>query len=168
MSFSQHLLICSSFQIEISRNARVFFVDALVELRSSLWSYVSKLAHLFDVLSSFDKLKIRKFKIELVIDDEIRNASSDSILLIDAFDYANDSNSDLLRESKNCWILDWCCFTLVAVDFIKLKIERSQWSSQCSLLRLYIIKRRTCALCKFTTASISSQYVQQICETQTR
>ncbi len=102
MSFSQHLLICSSFQTEIPRDARVPFVDALAELRPSLWSYVPKLAHLFDVLSSPGKLKTRKFKIELATDDEIRNASPDSILLIDAFDYANDSNSDLLRGSENC------------------------------------------------------------------
>lgn len=159
------MLIYNNFQIEISRNVRIFFVDVFVEFRSNFWSYVSKLTHLFDVFFSFNKLKTRKFKIELAINNEIRNVSSNSTLLIDAFDYANNNNSDLLCKSKNCWIFNWCYFTFVAIDFIKFKIKRSQWSNQCSLSKLYIIKRCTCALCKFTIASISSQYVQQICET---
>ena len=95
-SFDRYPLICASFQTEITRDARVLFVDALAELRPHLWSYVPKLAHLFDILSSPVKLKTCQFKIELATDDEIRNAAPDSTLLIDAFDYSNDSNADSL------------------------------------------------------------------------
>lgn len=91
--FGQHLLISNSFQNEISCDARVLFVDALAELRPSLWTYVPKLAHLFDVLFNPAKLKTCKFKIELATDDEIRNASPDSTILVDAFDYMNEGNS---------------------------------------------------------------------------
>lgn len=87
MRFGQHVLICSSFQTEIPCDARVLFVDALTELRPSLWSYVPKLAHLFDVLSNPGKLKNCQSKIELAADDVIRNATPDSKLLIDAFEY---------------------------------------------------------------------------------
>lgn len=89
MRLHQHVLICSSFQAEIHCDARVLFVDALTELRPSLWSYVPKLAHLFDVLSNPGKLRKCQFKIELVPDDEIRNATPDSKLLIDAFEFLN-------------------------------------------------------------------------------
>lgn len=89
MKFDQHVLICSSFQAEIPCDARVLFVDALAELRPSLWSYVPKLAHLLDVLFNPDKLKKCQVKIELVPDDEIQNATPDSELLIAAFEYLN-------------------------------------------------------------------------------
>ena len=87
MRVGQHILICSSFLTEIPSDARVLFVDALTELRPSLWSYVPKLVHLFDVISNPGKLKTCQFKIELVADDVIRNAIPDSDLLIDAFEY---------------------------------------------------------------------------------
>lgn len=89
MRVDQHILICSSFQTEIFSDAQVFFVDALTELQSSLWSYVPKLVHLFDVISNSDKLKTCQFKIELIADDVIQNVISDSDLLIDAFEYLN-------------------------------------------------------------------------------
>ena len=94
MSFNRHSLICGSFQTEIPSDARDLFVDALADLRPHLWSYVPKLAHLFDILSSPAKLKTHRFKIELATDDEIRHATPDSSLLIDAFEYWNDSNTD--------------------------------------------------------------------------
>ncbi len=89
MRVGQHILICSSFQTEIPSDARVLFVDALTELQLSLWSYVPKLVHLFDVISNSDKLKTCQFKIELVVNNVIQNAISDSDLLIDAFEYLN-------------------------------------------------------------------------------
>ncbi|KAL9132051.1 MAG: hypothetical protein Q9217_000179 [Psora testacea] len=85
----------SSFQTEIPRDARVLFVDALAELRPSLWSYVPKLANFFDVLSNPGKLKNRRFKIELVTDDDIRNTVPDSNLLVDAFEYSDISMTDM-------------------------------------------------------------------------
>jgi hypothetical protein len=98
MSFDRHPLICGSFQTEIPSDARALFVDALAELRPHIWSYVPKLAHLFDILSSPAKLKTRRFKIELATDDEIRNATPDSSLLVDAFDYSTDSDAEFLSR----------------------------------------------------------------------
>lgn len=95
-SLDRYSLICVSFQTEILRDARVLFVDALAELRPHLWSYVPKLAHLFDILSSPVKLKTCQFKIELATDYELRNAAPKSTLLTDAFDYSNDGNADSL------------------------------------------------------------------------
>ena len=86
MRFDRHRLICGSFQTEIPRDAQALFVEAFAELRPHLWSYVPKLAHLFDILSTPSKLKTRQFKIELATDDEIRNAAPGSTLLVDAFD----------------------------------------------------------------------------------
>ena len=100
MSFNRQALICGSFQTEIPSDTRALFVDALAELRPYLWSYVPKLAYLFDILSSPAKLKTRRFKIELATDDEIRNATPDSLLLIDAFEYWNDGNTDLLSREE--------------------------------------------------------------------
>ncbi|MCJ1359677.1 MAG: hypothetical protein MMC33_009679 [Icmadophila ericetorum] len=79
----------SSFQHEIPSDARVLFVDALVELRPSLWSYVPKLECPFDALFNPSKLKDRQFKIELATDDDIRNAAPGSELLGDAFEYGS-------------------------------------------------------------------------------
>lgn len=98
MRFDQHQLIYDNFQIEIPSDVRVPFVDALVELRPHLWSYVPKLTHLFDILSSSTKLKTRQFKIELAIDDEIRNATLRSTLLVDAFDYVDEGKNNLLSR----------------------------------------------------------------------
>lgn len=100
MRFDRHRLICGSFQTEIPSDARALFVDALAELRPHLWSYVPKLAHLFDILSSPTKLKTRRFKIELATDDEIRNAAPGSILLVDAFNYVDEGKNDLLSGSE--------------------------------------------------------------------
>jgi len=100
MRLDQHRLICDSFQTEIPRDARALFVEALVKLRPHLWSYVPKLAHLFDILSSPSKLKTRQFKIELAIDDEIRNAAPGSTLLVDAFNYVDEGKNDLLSRSE--------------------------------------------------------------------
>ncbi len=97
--FDRHQLICGSFQTEIPIDARALFVDALAELRPQLWSYVPKLAHLFDVFSSPTKLKTRQFKIELATDDEIRNAAPGSTLLVDAFDYVDEGKNILLSRS---------------------------------------------------------------------
>ncbi len=99
MTFDWHRLICSSFQIEIPSDTWALFVDALVELRPHLWSYVPKLAYLFDILSNSTKLKTRQFKIELAPDDEIRNVASGSTLLVDAFDYVDEGKNNLLSES---------------------------------------------------------------------
>jgi len=98
MRLDRHRLICDSFQTKIPRDARTLFVEALVELRPHLWSYVPKLAHLFDILSSPSKLKTRQFKIELAIDDEIWNVASGSTLLVDAFNYVNEEKNDLLSR----------------------------------------------------------------------
>ena len=91
ISFARHVLNRNSFQTEIPHDARVLFVDALAELRPSLWSYVPKLARLFEVLFNPSKLRGRRFKIEMATDDEIRNAAPDSELLIDAFEYSDPS-----------------------------------------------------------------------------
>ena len=99
MRFDWHRLICGSFQTEIPRDARALFVDALAELRPYLWSYIPKLAHLFDILSSPSKLKTRQFKIELATDDEIRNAAPGSTLLMNAFDYVDEGKNELLSMS---------------------------------------------------------------------
>ncbi len=93
MRFDRHRLICGSFQTEIPRDARALFVDALVELRPHLWSYVPKLAYLFDILSSPSKLRTRHFKIELATDDEIWNATPGSTLLVNAFDYVDEGKN---------------------------------------------------------------------------
>jgi hypothetical protein len=93
---NRHQLICDSFQAEISRDARALFVEALVELRSHLWSYVSKLKYLFDILYNSSRLKTRQFRIELAVNDEIRNIASGSALLIDAFDYVNEGKNNVL------------------------------------------------------------------------
>jgi len=98
--FDRHRLICGSFQTEIPLDARALFVEALAELRPHLWSYVPKLAHLFDIFSNPAKLKTRQFKIELATDDEIRNAAPGSTLLVDAFDYVNEGETDLLSRSQ--------------------------------------------------------------------
>lgn len=95
-SFDQYSLICVSFQTELPHDARVLFVDALAELRPHHWSYVPKLAHLFDILSRPVKIKTRQFKIELATDEETRNAAPDSTLLVNAFDYSNDNDADSL------------------------------------------------------------------------
>ena len=99
MRFDWHRLICGSFQTEIPCDARALFVEALAELRPHLWSYVPKLAPLFDILSSPSKLKTRQFKIELATDDEIRNAAPGSTLLVDAFDYVDEGENDLHSRS---------------------------------------------------------------------
>ena len=99
MRFDRHRLICGSFQTEIPRDARDLFVEALAELRPHLWSYIPKLAHLFDILSSSNKLKTRQFKIELATDDDIRNAAPGSILLVNAFDYVDEGKNELLSMS---------------------------------------------------------------------
>lgn len=91
--FDLHRLIYNSFQIEIPIDVWALFVEALVKLRPHLWSCVSKLAHLFDILSSPSKLKTRQFKIELVIDDEIRDVALGSTLLINAFDYVDEGKN---------------------------------------------------------------------------
>ena len=75
MRFGRHRLIRSSFQTEIPHDARALFVEALAELRPHLWSYVPKLAHLFDILSSPSKLKTCRFRLELATDEEIRNVN---------------------------------------------------------------------------------------------
>ena len=85
------MLNCIRFRTEIPRDARVLFVDALAELRPCLWSYVPKLACLFDALFNPSKLRSRRFKIETVADDDIRNAAPDSDLLINAFEYIDSS-----------------------------------------------------------------------------
>ena len=64
----------------------------LAKLHLYLWSYVSKIVHLFDIFSSPMKLKNHHFKIELATNDEIHKASSGSRLLINAFDYVNEGN----------------------------------------------------------------------------
>ena len=87
MRFDQHILICNSFQTEILCDAQILFVDVLAKLHPSLWSYIPKLVHLFDILSDPGKLKKCQFKIELAADNNIWNASLDSELLIDAFEY---------------------------------------------------------------------------------
>ena len=99
MRFDWHRLIYGSFQTEIPRDARALFVEALAELRPHLWSYVPKLAHLFDILSRPSKLKTRQFKIELATDDEIRNAAPGSTLLMNAFDYVDEGKNELLSMS---------------------------------------------------------------------
>ena len=101
MRFNRHQLICNSFQIEILRDARDVFVEAFAELRSHLWSYISNLTHLFDILFSSNKLKTRQFKIGLAIDDDIRNVAPSSILLVNAFDYVDERKNELLSISVN-------------------------------------------------------------------
>ena len=93
MRFDQHRLICGSFQTKIPRDTRALFVDALAELRPHLWSYVSKLAYLFDILSSLSKLRTRQFKIELATNNEIQNAAPGSTLLVNAFDYVDEGKN---------------------------------------------------------------------------
>ena len=102
MSFDWYLLIYSSFQTEIPRDAHALFVNALAELRPSLWNYVPKLAHLFDVLSNPSKLKTHQFKIELATDDDIRNSAPDSKLLINAFEYSDSSNPKISIGPLSC------------------------------------------------------------------
>jgi len=96
MKFDRYRLIYGSFQTDIPCNARALFVEALTELRLYLWSYIPKLSHLFDVLSSLSKLKTCQFKIELATDDEIQNAAPGSTLLINAFDYVDEGKNELL------------------------------------------------------------------------
>ena len=90
-----------SYQAEIPSDARALFVEALTELRPKLWSYVPKLAQLFDFISNPSKLKTQKFKIELSADHDIRSATLDSTLLIDAFEYAdiNGTHTDMEGEA---------------------------------------------------------------------
>ena len=68
-------------------------------IRIYIYIYIPKLAHLFDILSSLSKLKTRYFKIELAIDDKIRNAAPGSILLINTFDYIDEGKNELLSIS---------------------------------------------------------------------
>ena len=85
------VLKCIRFRTEIPRDARVLFVDVLAELRPCFWNYVPKLAYLFDALFDPSKLRSRRFKIETVADDDIRNAAPDSDILINAFEYIDSS-----------------------------------------------------------------------------
>lgn len=91
---SQQVLNQSSFQTEIPHDARGLFAEALAELRPCLWNYVPKLVSLFDALSNPSKLKTQKFNIELATDDDIRNATPDSELLINAFECSNPIMTD--------------------------------------------------------------------------
>ena len=81
------------FRTEILFNAQIFFINALAELRLYLWNYIFKLAYLFDALFNPSKLWSRRFKIEIIIDDDIRNAAPDSNLLINIFKYIDSSNT---------------------------------------------------------------------------
>jgi hypothetical protein len=72
-------------------------VRALKELRPNLQYYVPKLANLLDVLYNPGKLKTHKFKIELVDDADILHADPDSQLLINAFEYSEDSNLSIFQ-----------------------------------------------------------------------
>ena len=99
MRFNQHQLICSSFQTEIPHDTQDLFVEALTELHPHLWSYIPKLAHLFNILSSPNKLKTHQFKIELATDNDIQNAAPGSILLVNAFDYVDEGKNKLLSMS---------------------------------------------------------------------
>ena len=100
MSFVRYRLICGSFQTEIPSDARLIFVDALAELQPHLWSYIPKLAHLFDIISDPIKVKTHRFKIELATDNEIRNANPGSKLFMDAFDYVSEGESSMVAGSE--------------------------------------------------------------------
>ena len=52
-----------------------------------------KLIYLFDALLNPSKLRSRQFKIETVINDNIRNTAPDSDLLINIFKYIDSSNT---------------------------------------------------------------------------